>query len=250
MSNTRRWKMLARQALWDRLGTPVLACLLVTLLNLFGGYIAGLVFPGAGIMNIVLNEVFALGISVLLCLFTAGLYRLLLCMARRKEYSLGDLIWYFKNQPDRILVASFFLAVIAWVTSLPSSIYSYTMPAAATEQEYLNQMVVFLVLNLLGLLVNILVTVPFTLTYYLLCDQEDLGGVEALKKSVVLMKGHKLQYILLQISFLPWLLICLITFYLALLIVVPYMEMANVMFYRDLIGDYTNTGNPGEYEYV
>lgn len=249
-TNNRRWKLLARQALWGRPGLPILACFLVMLLNLAGSYLSGIFFPGTGAMSIVLGEIFALGLSVLFCLFSAGLYRMLLHMARREEYQLSDLLWYFKNQPDRILMASLVLAVIAWLTSLPASIYNYSMPAPTTEQEYYNLLLTYMILSLAGVAVNLLVTVPLSMTYYLLCDNEELGGMEALKRSAAVMKGHALQYILLQISFLPLLLLGVVTFYLALLLVVPYMEMSNVMFYRDLIGDIGRNDGGSEYEYV
>ena len=67
-----------------------------------------------------------------------------------------------------------------------------------------------------------------------------------------MMKGHIGRYLLLQISFIPWMIASMFTFYIALLWLLPYMEMSAVMFYRDLRGelDTFSTGTPAGAEPV
>ena len=232
-----QWKRLARRELSGRMGMAMLACVLVTVLNLILGSFSSALFPGDTIMSRVLGEVFSFAVTLVFCVLTAGLYYLFLNMARHREYSLADLVYFFTHQPDRIITASAVLAAISWITGLPATVYGYTSGRPQTMEEELRQMAILMLLILLGQLVNILITVPFTLAYYLLTDQEELGGLMALKESVRLMRGHVGKYILLQASFLPWLLLVIFTMYLALLWLLPYMQMTDVIFYRDIIGE-------------
>ena len=41
------------------------------------------------------------------------------------------------------------------------------------------------------------------MAFYILADNPQMKGREALKKSASLMKGHMMQYLVLQISFIP-----------------------------------------------
>ena len=245
----KKWKLLARRALAERLSLPILATIVVSLLNLLSGSLGAYLFPATSILNRVLSEVFAFVITLVLGVFEAGLYYMFLNMARNREYSMGDLLYFFRNQPDRVIAASFVLALIAWVTSLPASIYQYRMPVYTdvlqmqSYESYLLQQMqsyeTYLLLFGVGLLVKLVATMPFTLSYYLLADRPEIGGFEALRISAGMMKGHMLEYLLLQASFLPWLLLTFPTMYLSMLWTMPYMEMTNVMFYRELTGELT-----------
>ena len=44
---------------------------------------------------------------------------------------------------------------------------------------------------------------------------------------------------MLKLSFVPLMFLSVFTFYIALLWILPYMEMTEVMFYRDLLGELT-----------
>ena len=47
------------------------------------------------------------------------------------------------------------------------------------------------------------------------------------------MDGHKLEYFLLQLSFLPWMLLCVLIF--PALYVVPYISATNAAYYDYLL---------------
>ena len=174
---------------------------------------------------------------------------MLLKMARRENYSYGDLLYYFRNQPDRVIWASILMAFISWLTSLPSLVYDYTastpeLPAQITDtaslqmaELFLQKQMIYLIINLGGLVLNMILTLPFAQTYYILVDDEEISGMDAVRESFRMMKGHFGKYILLQLSFLPWMLLFAVTYFLIMLWVVPYMEMTNVMFYRELRGE-------------
>jgi uncharacterized membrane protein len=238
MKSRKEWKMYAKRALSGNYPLVIAASLAVTAVNVLGGYVTEFFFPGDSTLSVILSEVFAFILTLLICVLSAGLYYMLMNIARGKEYKFSDLIYFFKNEPDRIIVASFVMAVIGWLTALPADVYSYAAEVPADIYEQMEYLEIYWILVVLGLVLNILLTIPFTLSYYLLADEQELGGIAALKESVRLMKGNIGKYLVLQLSFLPLYFGSVFTLGLALLWLVPYMEMTNVMFYRDIRGEF------------
>lgn len=78
-----------------------------------------------------------------------------------------------------------------------------------------------------------LVLVPFILK-----DEPELGIVDVIKKSWAMMKGHKMQAFLLELSFIGWMLLGIITLGIGLLWVEPYMMSAIGLFYEDVKAEY------------
>jgi len=50
-----------------------------------------------------------------------------------------------------------------------------------------------------------------------------------------LMDGHKWDLFVLDLSFIGWILLCLLTCGIGFIFLAPYMEMAHVEFYRELV---------------
>ena len=236
MKSRREWKLHAKQALQGNYPIVIAAVMVLNALTLVGNYLTGALFPSMSARDIVLSEIFAFILTLVLCVFSAGLYYMLLNMARGKEFSFGDLLYFFKHQPDRVILASFVIALIGWVTGLPANIYAYTAEVNTLEEQIV-YWGTYLTLFLAGLALNFLLTIPFTLVYYLLADEEQMSAGEILKESVRLMKGNIGKFIMLEISFLPLMFLSMFTLYILLLWLLPYMEMTAVEFYRDIRGE-------------
>lgn len=81
---------------------------------------------------------------------------------------------------------------------------------------------------------GIILGLMFSQTAYILKDDPDISAADAMKKSVSMMQGHKMQLFWLALSFIGWILLCLLTFGLGFLILCPYMETAMAHYYEDL----------------
>ena len=167
----------------------------------------------------------------------AGVGYMLLNISREKEFSLGDLGYFFKNQPDRVIVAGFVLAMIQLITAIPYYYVSFTTDPGLTVDSQIQWLSMTLGLLAVSTLLNFLISLPFAMTYFLMADDTELGGIQALKESARLMKGNIWRYVKLNLSFIPLLLLSVFTFYIALFWIMPYMEMSMVAFYRDLDGE-------------
>ena len=66
-------------------------------------------------------------------------------------------------------------------------------------------------------------------------DFPERSAKEALKLSLQIMRGHKGRLFYVQISFLPLMFLCLLSFGIGYLWLVPYMNMTSAVFFLDLM---------------
>ena len=73
------------------------------------------------------------------------------------------------------------------------------------------------------------------MTYYLMADDQELGGIDGLKKSMEMMRGHRMQLFLLDLSMIGWGILCLLTLGIGYLFLAPYMRTSHAEFYQQLL---------------
>lgn len=237
MRSTGELKSKARRAMRGNYSMLILASLAVSGISLAGSFLSTSVFPGTSTMDLILSQVFSFILSLVLSIISAGLSYMFLNTARGLGCTFSDLIYFFKNHPDRVITASFVLALINVIASLPVNYYGLAVKVGNTLEEQMNWLMTYAVLMIASTVLNLILTLPFSMAYYLLADDSGMGGMEALKESMRMMKGKKLKFFILQLSFAPLLLLSVFTLYVALLWIMPYMEMSFAMFYRDLTGE-------------
>jgi uncharacterized membrane protein len=77
-------------------------------------------------------------------------------------------------------------------------------------------------------------SLAYSQMFYLMADHPKLEPGEAQKKSIAMMDGHKGELFVLYLSFIPWMLLVCITFGLAAIYVVPYMNATLANYYNYL----------------
>ena len=241
MTQRRELKRYAKQAMSGKYGTLILAFVVVQALALSSSMLSSALFPGEETLDLVLGYAFTFILTLLINVISAGLNYMYLNIARGKAYSLNDLIYFYKHHPDRVIVATFFLAVLNLLTMLPYTIYGNTNTPAegASLETQITWMYTSIFLMLVGMIVYQILSIPLEMTYYILADRPELKGTDALKESIEMMQGNFGRYLMLKISFIPLMFLSVFTFYIALLWVLPYMIMTETMFYRDLTGELT-----------
>lgn len=100
-----------------------------------------------------------------------------------------------------------------------------------------------IVVSLCGTLWTLLLVVPgviyaykMAMVNYILADDlpENTTWKDVLDKSKEMMEGHKMDYFVFELSFFGWFLLSGLTFGIALIWVLPYVEIATVMYYEEL----------------
>jgi uncharacterized membrane protein len=104
-------------------------------------------------------------------------------------------------------------------------------------QTYL-RMVLFIILwTLLLIIPGIIAAFSYSMTFFILADNENISAKEAMEKSKSMMDGNKMDLFLLSLSFIGWALLCILTLGIGFLWLFPYMQVSLAKFYQDRRGN-------------
>lgn len=82
-----------------------------------------------------------------------------------------------------------------------------------------------------------IITARYSMAFLILNDNQNFAVMESIEASKTMMEGHKVRYFLLNISFIGWDILSIITLGIGYLWLRPYKYAARASFYADLIGD-------------
>ena len=102
----------------------------------------------------------------------------------------------------------------------------------------------------IGLLGFILLIVPgvilaiaVSMSFYILKDNPELGVIDVIKRSIQMMKGHKMEYFCLWLSFIGWIILGILTLGIGFMWIYPYICTADAHFYEYVKDDYEHRVN-------
>jgi uncharacterized membrane protein len=106
-------------------------------------------------------------------------------------------------------------------------------------------MAIFVILWLLLLIVpGIIAALSYSLTYYIIAEDDSISALDAITKSKQMMRGNKLKLFCLGWRFIGWALLCILTVGIGLLWLYPYMAISFAQFYDDIKKQETLNYNP------
>lgn len=169
-----------------------------------------------GILFVMVLIIFALGVACTFIPFIGGIasfiitpaFGLSLCMvylklANNEDISVGNVFSGF-NKTGRALWLNILIAIFTFLWTC------------------------------LLIIPGIIKQYAYSMAFYVLADNPELTAREALTKSKQIMKGHKMDLFILQLSFIGWYFLVGITFGIASIYVVPYMSATTANFYNSI----------------
>lgn len=105
---------------------------------------------------------------------------------------------------------------------------------------YLLMMVYMFFWFLLLIIPGVIKAFAYSQTYFVLKDNPDIGINAAITRSRKLMHGYKWKYFLLQLSFIGWIFLSLITLGIGFIWLSPYLSASNAAFYNELVKKQNN----------
>lgn len=90
--------------------------------------------------------------------------------------------------------------------------------------------------SLLFIIPGIIAAIAYSMVYYIIIDNPDMDAMAVIKKSKEMMKGHKMDFFVLQLSFIGWGLLTALTCGILGLWLVPYMTVTEINFYDSIKG--------------
>ena len=88
--------------------------------------------------------------------------------------------------------------------------------------------------TLLFIIPGIIKHYSYGMTFYIAKDHPELGADDCIEESKKMMYGHKMRLFLLDLSFIGWALLCILTLGIGLLWLYPYIETSHAIFYKEL----------------
>ncbi|MCS7464574.1 DUF975 family protein [Paenibacillus doosanensis] len=108
-------------------------------------------------------------------------------------------------------------------------------------RQFLNSFVLYLLISIFVTLWMLLLIVPgviaalrYSQAYFIMNDNPDISGLDAIRQSKLMMDGHKMRLFMLCLSFLGWFVLGFILFGIGLIWVIPYFYAALAAFHQDL----------------
>ena len=96
--------------------------------------------------------------------------------------------------------------------------------------------IIVLIGTILLIIPGIILSFMYSQVYYIMAENPDMSIIDCLKESARIMKGHKMELFVLELSFIGWILLMGITFGLAGLYVLPYYTATLTNFYLEIKG--------------
>lgn len=89
---------------------------------------------------------------------------------------------------------------------------------------------------------GLVAAIKYSLTPYIIAENPEIPVTDAVDMSKHMMEGHKMDYFVLILSFIPWIILVTLTCGLASIYVTPYMNATYAQFYV-MVRDEYNMGN-------
>lgn len=142
-------------------------------------------------------------VSIVIGIITAGYVNYVLTFVRNGSASIDDIMDTIKKKWLQILLANILVGIIVFAFSL------------------------------LLVIPGIVRALAYAMVTYIIVDS-DLEAKDALKKSREMMNGYKWDYFVFNLSFIGWFLLVPFTFGIILIWLIPYMNVAEALYYEKL----------------
>ena len=221
----------AREALKGKWGKAICIVLAYTLFSFLVGLIEGLVGEGSALYTII-----NLAYLVISLPLSFGLIISFIKLKRSEEIKSFD---FLKNGFANFVKAwgitwhMFIRLLLPMACLLLVIILMVVLAFAAVKTPTLS--LVGVVLYIATLIYVISRSFLYVLAYYIAYDNPELSSKACVLKSEALMKGNRGNYFLLQLSFIGWALLAVLSLCIGMLWLMPYIAVAEVCFYERIV---------------
>lgn len=101
----------------------------------------------------------------------------------------------------------------------------------------LMQTLIVMLWSFLFIIPGIVKAYAYSMSFNIKVDHPDWGWKQCLDESQRMMNGHKWELFVLNLSFIGWVLLCMLTMGFGSLWLVPYQQMTHTLFYQKLKGE-------------
>jgi uncharacterized membrane protein len=226
--------MLRAMARGQMLGKyPFAAAVFVSVLMIYllaRFFLVILIDSGGSLGNIITTAVSFI-ISLIMGVFEVGILLMALKVCCNEPLLFEDLFYGFKKQLEKILIIQAIYAGASLLALWPG-IFLLNISFESNNTELLPLVIALFAAGLTG---YCYVWLILSQAFFLLIDFEGKSTKELLVMANLVMVGHKKRLSILWLSFIPLILLSLITCGIGFIWVLPFIKVAQANFYMDLM---------------
>ena len=223
-------KAVAKEQSLGKYGTLIGANLLILAIQLLVSGFSTVSVTG-NILLIIINTLITIIINILLGVLVSGRAYLYMNLLYSQPVATADVFFGLRQQPQKAVIIQSLFVLVDFIGSVPAQIFAIRYYATGSSTDA----AAALLLLGIGLIINIIVGLIYSQSFYILHDFPDKSAKEILATSRRLMKGNMFRLFYLNVSFIPLYLLGIVTMFIPLLWVVVYRNATNCAFYQDLI---------------
>lgn len=169
-------------------------------------------------------------ISLIFSVFSVGFCFFYLNICKNRFYSINDLFYGFKNHPDKAILASLFILIVSVLSAIPFGI-CLRLYIVGSDLIFIPLIAVCAIIYIV---LSTYISLTYSMVFYIIAEKKDYTCKEALSMSRTIMSGHRLQLLYLNISFIGWIILGMLSMGFAFFWIIPYMVATQTYFYLDL----------------
>lgn len=189
-------------------------------------------------------------LSLLLIPLGFGIKWAYLNLVREQEFKIETMFNPYKNIFGKSILTSLLQTLLVFLWSLPLIVLGvigliYSMPkfidialdgsgSGPTDLMVFKGIIYIFVFLILLMIPVIIKRITYAQTMYVLKDIPGLSPLEAITMSKKMMVGYKWRYFKLNLSFIGWALLCILTLGVGFLWLIPYIQTTLAEFYNQL----------------
>jgi uncharacterized membrane protein len=167
----------------------------------------------------------AVGANLIYCVIVMGLQTI---------PKVGSGLGIIVGAPMMVGVAGFFLAIARKQDAQLVQIFDGIKRFWTCLGASLLKLVFVFLWSLLLIIPGIIAALSYSMTSYILAENDSIGPLEAITKSKEMMHGNKWKLFCLCVRFWGWSLLCILTLGIGFLWLFPYAGVALARFYEDI----------------
>ena len=151
-----------------------------------------------------------------------------------EQYPLSSLVLLFIAGPLAVGISVFSLQLARNNEARFEQIFEGFYNLKTSIIAYLLVVLFIFLWTLLLIIPGIIAAISYSMTFYIIAEDDSIGPMEAIDKSKKMMNGYKLKYFYLGLRLFGLALLCILTLGIGFLWLAPYAHVTTAKFYDDI----------------
>ncbi len=140
-----------------------------------------------------------------------------------------------------LTLAYLLIPTIVYIIGVAIALALYNLNTFPSSSTVVLLSLFIAILSIAFIVAAMFISLTYQLVYYVMVDFPELDTWSTWKKCAAIMKGNRLRLWGLQLSFIPWALLALLTCGIGYIFLTPYMNATFTCFYLDIAKGYQET---------